>query len=79
MDEEITQVVFYLYPEGDVMAYFPLEDYDTEGFYKVCYAHIGQHSACHPEYVLELTPAEPEQYAELKKELESIGYKLQVL
>lgn len=45
-----------------------------------CYAHIGQHSACSMEYVLNDTnPASPAEYAPLKKELERIGYNLDVI
>jgi hypothetical protein len=45
-----------------------------------CYAHIGQHSACSMEYVLNDTkPASPAEYAPLKRELERIGYNLDVI
>jgi hypothetical protein len=39
------------------------------------YMHIGQHSAASERcYLLELKPAEPDEYADLKAELEAIGY-----
>jgi len=45
-----------------------------------CYEHIGQYG--HADYygcVYELTdPAAPEEYADLKKELENIGYRLKI-
>jgi hypothetical protein len=62
-------------PENpDVFAYFPDENYDDKGIYKVGYSHIGQHSAVHPQYAAESRPATPEEYADLDAELRSIGY-----
>jgi hypothetical protein len=62
----------------EVFAYFPEIDGDNKGN-KTCYAHIGQHSACSPEYVKECKRATKEQYQPLMKELEEIGYNLQVI
>lgn len=39
-----------------------------------CYAHIGQHGSCCSQYVREAKPAKPADYADLIKELKSIGY-----
>ncbi len=75
--------------QDDVFAYFPNEKYygnpDTSnagyGFdfkMRTSYAHIGQHSACHPDYTKECKPATQEQYKDLKSELESIGYNLKI-
>ena len=44
-----------------------------------CYAHIGQHSSCHIDYANECKEATKEQYLDLVKELESIGYDLLIL
>jgi hypothetical protein len=44
---------------------------------RTCYSHIGQHSACHPDYAKECKEATD--YQELKEELESIGYSLNIL
>lgn len=64
----------------DVFAYFPEENHDIAGKYKTAYSHIGQHSACHPEYARESRPATPEEYADLKAELENqVGYNLEVI
>lgn len=41
-----------------------------------CYSHIGQHALAHVDYIKECKPATPEQYADLKRELVSIGYNL---
>lgn len=67
----ITPVVFRVYPEGDVIALFP---YVYEGNYNIsCYQHVGQHGAVSYEAVISSTkPAAPEQYADLKAELESL-------
>ena len=70
-----TAVVF-LQNKDDLFAYFPDEIADKEGN-KTAYSHIGQHSACSPEYARESEPAKD--YQDLKNELESIGYKLKVL
>lgn len=77
---EKVKVVFYIDNDGDVVAVFPFEKYDNHSNYIVCYAHIGQHSACNPEYVKTLTKTnDPNVYGELKKELEDIGYCLEIL
>jgi len=79
---EKTQVKFLL--EGDtdpqtVFAYFPNEpDFDFKGN-QPSYAHIGQHSGCNPAYAAKCLPATPEQYKDLKSELESIGYDLEII
>lgn len=79
-DTKKTVVRFYVDPNfnNEITAYFPKEYYDTKGIFKTCYAHIGQHSACDPNYFRRCRKATPEQYAPLKEELESIGYNLTV-
>ena len=64
--------------ESDIFAYFPGEMADSKGNF-MSYAHIGQHSGCHPDYAKESRPATPAEYADLKAELESIGYSLEIL
>jgi len=63
----------------DVFAYFPEENFDREGTLKTSYAHIGQHSGCCPEYAEESRTATPEEYQDLKAELENIGYNLKLV
>ena len=63
--------------ESDIFAYFPEDEADHKGN-KTAYAHVGQHSACNPEYAKESRPATEQEYADLKSELESIGYNLEV-
>ena len=75
-------VKFLIHPvNGDLMAYFPHQKYGFNGYrhdLKTCYSHIGQHSACAPEYAKECKPATPAEYADLQKELISIGYVLKI-
>lgn len=67
-------------PFNSVLAVFPNEKYSNANpFTVMCYSHVGQHSAASPEYIKLCAPATPEQYADLKAELESIGYNLNIL
>ena len=80
-DKNKTKVVFLHEHETEqgipgIYAYFP--DMVHYGGLKTCYAHVGQHSACSPQYAKESRPATPEEYADLKAELESIGYNLEI-
>lgn len=44
------------------------------------YEHVGQHGGANYLSVMGITnPATPEQYADLKTELEEIGYKLEII
>lgn len=79
-DSYPTNVIFLKHEfngNDDVYAFFPDEKFDSEGNY-ASYSHIGQHSACSLDYVKESTPASPEEYADLKNELEGLGYNLNV-
>jgi hypothetical protein len=73
-----TLVKFLIEKDGeDAYAYFPQLNYNRHLFgsvQKTCYAHIGQHSACHWAYAQDCKKATPEQYADLLKELNQIGY-----
>jgi len=77
-----TAVIFRVFSEkegGDVIALFP----EISGSYELSsclsYMHIGQHAAAHPAFLIRDTrPATPEEYADLKAELEAIGYDLKV-
>ena len=75
-DTQKAVVQFYVEPDGTILAYFPRTLHNAMSM--TCYAHIGQHSQAAPEYVRKLKKATPEQYADLKAELESIGYNLTV-
>lgn len=71
----MTKVKFLIEKDGeDVFAYFPEIIGDSKGN-KTCYAHIGQHSACSPDYAKECKEALYSEYADLLKELIGQGYK----
>ena len=73
-----TQVVFKMFPSGEVLAIFPHEVADHRGN-RSSYMHLGQHGAALPALLVELPDATPGDYEELFKELETIGYNLEVL
>lgn len=80
-DKQKTKVKFLIEggaKHGNVLAVFPDEIADGQ-YNKLCYAHIGQHSAVAPRYYAGLKKATPEEYAPLKTELEGIGYNLEVI
>lgn len=81
-DNSVSKVIFLVNetnPEDpDLFAYFP--DDVHHGDYRTGYSHVGQHSAVHPDYASESREATPEEYQELKAELENqVGYNLEVL
>lgn len=82
-DPEEVPVLFRVWKDGgDVDAYFPTIPHDDAGRFCVCYARIGQHSAADLAGCVRRTrPAKPEEYAALKRELESYPYeyKLRVI
>lgn len=62
---------------SQVFAFFPnLPEGHNNAF--TSYAHVGQHSPCALEYARECKLARPDEYADLAKELESIGYDLKI-
>lgn len=71
-----TKVKFYK-DESGIFAYFPEEMHSGEN--RVCYSHVGQHSSCHPDYLQECEQVSTEAAKDLIEELESIGYKLEIL
>lgn len=64
---------------NDLFAFFPDDKYNADPALFTSYSHVGQHSACHIDYVKESRPATPEEYNDLKLELESLGYNLEVV
>lgn len=77
-----TKAVFRIYPKssgGEILALFPQIPESYNGYSCSCYAHVGQHSGADPMVVVGQTrPAKPAEYADLKRELEGLGYDLQV-
>ena len=78
-DKEITEVIFRKENNGDVIAAFFYLSY-RRGWQTTFYAHIGQHGWGYLDIMLRSSrAATPEEYADLKAELESIGYNLRVI
>lgn len=80
-DTEVTKVIFRQFKDGkhEVIAFFP--ELCGGHLPNTCssYLHVGQHGAADCQAIVRGTRlAHPSNYADLKAELESIGYKLQV-
>jgi len=72
-----TTVVFRKWKNGDVIALFPLID-ESPGRC-LSYEHTGQHGIADYGHVIDRTdPARPHECADLKAELEQIGYTLKI-
>lgn len=73
---ELTPVLFRMERnEGrgeSCLAVFPTVPEDESGKMS-CYSHVGQHASVDYGYYLKTRAATPEEYAELKRELESYG------
>ena len=75
MDADL--VVFRRFPDGDIIALFPcLAAECLDSWLCQSYMHVGQHGAADPHIVYDTRPARPHEYADLKAELEQIGYRL---
>lgn len=77
--EPITPVLFRVHRSpkkygDDVTAVFPCEPADIDGRSMTCYVHVGQHGGCNLQWYRLTRPATPEEYADLKAELESEPY-----
>lgn len=73
-----TTVMFRKFREGDVVAMFPEIQADMSKENCQSYQHIGQHGAASYQLVNDTRLATPEEYADLKLELEQIGYNLDI-
>jgi hypothetical protein len=80
MDEHKTVVVFRLYETGELLALFPGLPYsDVHHEQCMSYQHVGQHGGADYNHCIRQTcRALPHEYEPLKKELEAIGYNLNV-
>jgi hypothetical protein len=77
-DTETTKVVFRKF-QGEIIALFPEEAFTLDPVLCSSYAHVGQHSAADYYGVLTSSkPATDAEAADLKAELESLGYNLKV-
>jgi hypothetical protein len=79
MAEQVIEVIFRVWKNGDVIALFPYVPADRYSYDCNSYEHNGQHGAASPEVVYRTRLAKPAEYAALKRELESIGYALRVI
>lgn len=77
-DTDKTLVVFRKFKnDGEIIALFPELEEPCNGC--TSYQHVGQHGNAQYWFVIECSmPAQPHEYADLKAELESIGYNLNV-
>lgn len=76
LKDDLTIVVFRKWRNGDIIALFP-ELPERNGLSVFCssFEHIGQHGpADYRGVVRQTTPATPEEYADLKAELEAAPY-----
>ena len=72
-----TTVIFRKCEPRGIIALFPLID-ECPGRC-LSYEHTGQHGIADYGHVIGMTrPAQPHEYADLKAELERIGYKLKI-
>lgn len=76
---EKTKVVFRIFKDdGSLVALFPNEIADPHGNI-MSYQHIGQHGAADYSYCIQKSrPARPEEYADLVRELQGLGYNLDI-
>tara|TARA_R110000824_G_scaffold25410_1_gene88539 strand:- start:182 stop:490 length:309 start_codon:yes stop_codon:yes gene_type:complete len=80
-DEHKTKVIFRKWVNsGEIIALFPEEPADYDGYNCMSYMHIGQHGSASPLLIdTHTTLATPEEYADLRRELEvAIGYNLDI-
>ena len=82
-DKYKTDVIFRvdtkLEPKGTIFALMPHQCCDHEGHIDT-YQHVGQHSTANYRYCVSISRlATPEEYKDLKEEMESLGYDLRVI
>jgi hypothetical protein len=80
-DKTETRVIFKMTPKrcGDVECIAYLLDCPANYGSVLSYMHVGQHGEACIDFMHDCTPAKPDEYADLKTELESIGYDLQIV
>lgn len=77
-DTQITDVVFRVFRK-EILAMFPHEVCDSKG-HVTSYMHIGQHGgADYSGCIRSSRKAIESEYADLKKEMEGLGYNLKVV
>lgn len=76
-----TIVIFRKFPlseGGEIVALFPCEAWDSNPNHCASYMHNGQHGGACISLIKDTKRAKQEEYEPLKKELESLGYSLDV-
>jgi hypothetical protein len=75
-----TKVVFRKFrgEYNDVIALFPEEQVNENRHICMSYMHVGQHGPASYSLIDSTFPAKPEEYFNLKNELESMGYNLDI-
>lgn len=81
MVEQPTKIIFLVHKDDEhniVFAVMPhiCGTYDPQTM--TSYEHVGQHGSAHQDYVAECRLATAEEYADLKLELERVGYVVDV-
>lgn len=76
-----TAVIFLIERDSknEVFAFFPNEYENFLLSLHLCYSHVEQHSSCHILYANECKRASKRQYTPLLKELQSMGYNLEIV
>lgn len=75
--ESRTKVIFRMWGVWGVIALFPEVDADNKG-HCLSYMRTGQHSGADFNHIISSSrPAKPEESAELRGELEKVGYNLE--
>lgn len=81
MKKDTTIVVFRKFKDtGEIIALFPEVPATNRPEHLMSYMHVGQHGTAHHGVVPDSTHPvhDPADYADLKRELESIGYTLDI-
>ena len=81
MKKTKTKVIFRVFKDdGDVIAIFPQEAVNSNPHECSSYQHVGQHGACDPYGIIQVTrAATPIEYKDLEEELVRCGYDLLVI
>ena len=73
-----TVVIFRKFDDGDIIAMFPEDPGTLDPCTCSSYQQTGQHGAASITLAQCTKPASPAEYADLKQELESLGYNLEI-
>ena len=71
-----TKTIFRKFHTGEIIALFPELAGDCSGFNCLSYMSIGQHSSASVDLSPYSVLAKPDEYSDLKYELERIGYEI---